>query len=54
MSINSLRIWLTDQNNKTIDLHGEKVTIRIQIREVINIKDQIKRAITELKKENIL
>ena len=53
-SINSLRIWLTDQNNKTIDLRGEKVTVKIQIREVINIKDQIKRAIIELKKENIL
>jgi hypothetical protein len=53
-SINSLRIWLTDQNNKTIDVRGEKVTIKIQIREVINIKDQIKRAIIELKRENIL
>ena len=53
-SINSLRIWLTDQNNKTIDLRGEKVTVKIQIREVKNIKDQIKRAIIELKKENIL
>ena len=53
-SINNLRIWLTDQNNKTIDLRGEKVTVKIQIREVTNIKDQIKRAIIELKKENIL
>ena len=53
-SINSLRIWLTDQNNKPVDVRGEKVTIKIQIREVINIKDQIKRAIIELKKENIL
>jgi len=53
-SINSLRIWLTDQNNKPVDVRGEKVTVKIQIREVINIKDQIKRAIIELKKENIL
>jgi len=53
-SINSLRIWLTDQSNKPIDLRGEKVTIKIKIREVINIKEEIKRAIKELKKENIL
>jgi hypothetical protein len=54
LSINSLRIWLTDQNNKEIDLQGETVTIKIQIREVVNIKEEIKRAINELKKDNIL
>src|SRR5271163_1191837 len=48
-SINSLRIWLTDQNNKPVDVRGEKVTVKLQIREMINIKDQIKRAIIELK-----
>ena len=53
-SINSLRIWLTDQNNKLVDLRGERVTIKIRIREVINVKHEIKRAILELKKENIL
>jgi len=53
-SIDCLRIWLTDQNNKAIDLRGEKITIKIQIREEINIKQEIKRAIKELKKENII
>ena len=54
ISINSMRIWLTDQDNKVIDLRGEKVTVKLQIREVINIKEEIKRAIKELKKDNIL
>ena len=53
-SINSIRIWLTDQNNKEIDLRREKVTIKLQIREVTNIKEEIKRAIKELRKDNIL
>jgi len=52
--LNSIRIWLTDQNKKLVDLRGEKVTIKIQIREMKNIKQEIKRAIKELKKENIL
>ena len=53
-TINSLRIWLTDQDNNIIDLRGEKVTIKLQIRKVTNIKEEIKKAIKELKKENIL
>lgn len=53
-SINSLRIWLTDQNNEAINLRGEEVTVKIEIREVTNIKQEIKRAITELTRENIL
>ena len=53
-SINSMRIWLTDQNNKAIDLRGEKITVKLQIRKVTNIKEEIKRAIKELKKDNIL
>src|SRR6266516_2516254 len=52
--LNSIRIWLTDQNSKPIDLRRERVTIKIQIREVINIKKEIKRAIKELKAEKIL
>src|SRR6266516_58177 len=52
--LNSIRIWLTDQNSKPIDLRGERVTIKIQIREVINIRKEIKRAIKELKAEKIL
>lgn len=30
-----VRVWLTDQNNKTIDLRGEQITLSIHIREVI-------------------
>lgn len=52
--LNKIRIWLTDQNSEAIDLRGEKVTIKIQIREVVNIKELIKEAIKELKEENIL
>ena len=31
--IDRVRIWLTDQNNRTVDLRGEKITVTIQIRE---------------------
>ena len=27
--INSMRVWLTDQNNESIDLRGEQITVRI-------------------------
>jgi hypothetical protein len=53
-SINNVRIWLTDQNNELINLRGEEVTINIHIREVTNIKQEIKSAIKELRKENDL
>ena len=53
-SIDSVRVWLTDQNNKLIDLRGEKVTVNLHIREVKNTKQLIKEAIKELKEENIL
>ena len=36
--INSMRVWLTDQNNDSIDLRGEKMTVRLCIREVKNVK----------------
>ena len=32
--IGSIRIWLTDQDNRPIDLRGERVTVRIIIREI--------------------
>src|SRR6266536_2614552 len=54
LNINSIRVWLTDQNNDPIDLRGERVTVRIQIREEKNIKQLIKEAIKELKSENVL
>ena len=47
--INSIRVWLTDQNNESIDLRGEQITIRICIREVKNVKRDIVRAIKTLK-----
>lgn len=51
LSINSIRIWLTDQNNNPIDLRGETVTVTVHLREVINIEQQIKKAFKELKSE---
>jgi hypothetical protein len=45
---------LTDQNNKPIDLRGEIVTVRVAIREQKNLKNTIKKAIKELKNENII
>ena len=53
-TINCIRVWLTDQNMNLIDLRGEEVTVKLCIREVVNIKQQIKNAIKELKKENVL
>ena len=32
--INRMRVWLTDQNGNLVDLRGERITIRIYIREV--------------------
>lgn len=40
LNINDIRIWLTDQNNKSIDLQGERVTVKLYIREVVNIKEE--------------
>ena len=52
--INSMRVWLTDQNNDSIDLRGEQITVRICIREVKNVKRYIVRAIRTLKQDNVL
>ena len=52
--INSMRVWLTDQNNGSIDLRGEQITVRICIREVKNIERDIVRAIKTLKQESVL
>lgn len=53
-NIHNLRIWLTDQDNKLVDFRGERVTIKILIREKLSIKKEIKEAIKELKQKNIL
>ena len=34
--INDVRVWITDQDGKPIDLRGERVTLKIQIKEVKN------------------
>ena len=52
--INSMRVWLTDQNNESIDLRGEQITVRICIREVKNVKRDIVRAIQTLKQDSVL
>ena len=31
-NIDSIRVWLTDQDNKPVDVRGERVTVRIAIR----------------------
>ena len=49
--INSMRVWLTDENNESIDLRGEQITVRICIREVKNVKRDIVRAIKTLKQD---
>lgn len=53
-NINSVTVFLTDQDGNRINVREQKVTVAISIREVINIKKEIKKAISELKKENIL
>jgi len=32
-NLNSVRLWLTDQNNQPISLQGERVTVKVLIRE---------------------
>jgi hypothetical protein len=49
-----MRLWLTDQNINPVDVRRETVTVRTIIKEVANIKSNIKKAIKELKEENVL
>jgi hypothetical protein len=51
-NIDRMRIWLTDQNNKSMDLRGESVTVRIAIRETFDLKREIREALTEQKLTN--
>jgi hypothetical protein len=53
-TIDRVTVVLTDQNNKPIDLRDEIVTVRVAIREQKNLKNTIKKAIKELKNENII
>ena len=52
--INSIRVWLTDQINDSIDLRGEQITVRVCIRVVKNVKRDIVRAIRTLKQDYVL
>ena len=52
--INSMRVWLTDQNNDSIDLRGEQITVRICLSEVKNVKRDIVRAIKTLEQDEVL
>jgi hypothetical protein len=52
--IESIRIWLTDQDGKLVNFRGERCTIRIMIKEVQNIENAIINAIKKLKYQNIL
>ena len=54
LNIDRITVSLTDQDNKTINIRGEAVTIKIKVREVVDMKETIKRAIKDLKHENIL
>ena len=48
--IDSMNVWLTDQNNKAVDLRGETITVRICIREAPFVLEDIREAILDLKK----
>ena len=52
--LSRIRLWLTDQDGKPIDTRGERLTVRIQIREVKNRQQDIIEAIKFLKKEKII
>lgn len=52
--LESIRVWLTDQDGNLLDFRGEKCTIRIVIREIKSNKNDIIEAIKELKNMKIL
>jgi len=39
--ISIMKVWLTNQDNKSVDLRGETLTLRIKIREVNSIMEMI-------------
>src|SRR6266568_225572 len=43
--INIMRVWLTNQDNKPVDLRGETFTVRIVVREVVDIQNIIKESL---------
>ena len=53
-NIESIRIFLTDQDLNPIDLRGETITVRLSMREIKDVKQQFIDAMKELKKENFI
>lgn len=48
--IDSIRIWLTDQDNNIVDFRGERITIKLHIRKVQDIDQNINQIINAIKK----
>ena len=52
-NIYNIRVWLTDQDNKPIDLRCERITVKLHIKQVQNVEQQIKSALKEFLSSNI-
>src|SRR6266568_3395033 len=47
--INSVRIWLTDEDNMPIDNKGEDLVVRLSIKEILNIEESFINAMNKMK-----
>src|SRR6266496_2086707 len=47
--INSVRIWLTDEDNKPIDNIGEDLVVRLSIKEILNTEESFINAMNKMK-----
>jgi len=47
--INRMRVWLTDQDNKPVDLRGATLTVKIMVREVIDLYNLIREYFSDFK-----
>jgi len=45
-----MRVWLTDQDNKPVNLRGKVLTVRTIVREVKNLHNLIGEIFSEFKK----
>ena len=52
--IDSMRCWITDQNGKPVDLRGEAITIRLAIKEVPSMKNEIINAVKQMLKDKVI
>src|SRR6266496_1358864 len=48
--ISIMRVWLTNQDNKPVDLRGETLTVRIIVREVQDIQNILRELFNYIKK----